>query len=289
MSFTIRLTLALLVALLAAALIAPWVAAIVAALGFRFPFPRIFDRVVMVALAVVMVQNAKRLGLGKRLETGFANPAANLGRILRGLAIAIAAVAALWIVAVVISGGVTSGFVRLLERMPGTLAAALIIALMEEAFFRAFLLDGMSDDLGPMPALVLSSVVYAFVHLLRSPARFYLHGVHPLAGFQVLGTSFAQLGHSAEFIPALIGLFLLGLLLGRAFLVTGTVYFSIGLHAGFVVGAKSWRIVAPPSGLLPTWLVGYTRPPLISGLGAWVIALALLVLINRLVGKPKRG
>ncbi len=289
MSFTVRLTFALLVALIAAALIAPWVAAIVAVLGFRFPFPRIFDRVVMVALAAVMVQNAKRLRLGKRLETGFANPAANLGRILRGLTIAIAAVAALWVVAVVISGGQTSGFVKFWARMPGTVAAALIIAVMEEAFFRAFLLDGMSDDLGPMPALVLNSVVYAFAHLLRSPARFYLHGIHPMAGLQVLGASFGQLGHSVEFAPALIGLFLLGLLLGRAFLLSGTVYFSIGLHAGFVVGAKSWRIVAPPGGLLPTWLVGYTRPPLISGLGAWVIALALLILIKPLLGKSKSG
>jgi membrane protease YdiL (CAAX protease family) len=289
MSFTVRLTLALLVALLAAALIAPWVAAIVAALGFRFPFPRIFDRVVMVALAVVMLQNARRLGLGRRLGIGFANPGANLGRILRGLAIAIAAVAALWIVAVVISGGKTSGFARLWAHMPGTLAAALIIAVMEEAFFRAFVLNGMRDDFASTPALVLNSAVYAFAHLLRSPARFYLDGLHPLAGFQVLAASFSQLGHSAEFLPALIGLFLLGLLLGRAFLLTGTVYFSIGLHAGFVVGAKSWRIVAPPSGSLPMWLVGYTRPPLISGLGAWVIALALLLLIKPLTGRPAKA
>ena len=285
MSFTLRLTIALLIAVAAAALIAPWVAAPVDALGFRFPFPRIFDRVVMATLAVVMILSARPLKLGARLKAGFANPIANLGRVARGFAIAIVAVAAIWIAATLISGSGLAGSLELLTRLPGTLAAALIIAIIEEAFFRAILLGGMRDDFGSRPALVLSAAVYALAHLVRAPARFQLHGIHPMAGFGVLASSFGQFSDLAVAIPSLIGLFLLGLVLAEAFLLTGTVYFSLGMHAGLVVGAKAWRYVAAAGGAMPIWLVGRTRPPLIGGAAAWIIALVLLLLMKPLVGR----
>ena len=288
MSFTLRLTVALLVAVVAAALIAPWVGAFVDVLGFRFPFPRIFDRIVMITLAVVMIRSAKPLKLGARLKAGFANPVANLGRVARGFAIAIMAVAAIWTAATVISGSGVAGSLKLLTHLPGTLAAALLIAIIEEAFFRAILLDGMRDDFGSRPALVLSAAVYALAHLVRAPARFQLHGIHPLAGLGVLAASFGQFSDPAAVIPPLIGLFLLGLVLGQAFLLTGTVYFSLGMHAGFVVGAKSWRFVTAAGDSLPIWLVGDARPPLIGGAGAWIIALTLLLLIKPLSGTTAR-
>jgi len=286
MSFTLRLTVALLVAIVAAALIAPWVSALVDALGFRFPFPRIFDRVVMVALAAVMIESALPLKLWPRLKAGFANPAANRGRAVRGFAIALLAVAALWIAAAVLSSGGFDGSFKVLTHLPGTLAAALLIAVIEEAFFRAILLAGMRDDFGPRAALIASAAVYALAHLVRSPARFQLHGIHPMAGFDVLASSFAQFGDPAALMPPLIGLFLLGLVLGEAFLLTGTVYFSLGMHAGFVVGAKSWRYVTAAGSSQPGWLVGYGRVPLIGGVGAWIVALTLLLLLKRLARPP---
>ncbi len=288
MSFTLRLTIALLVAVVAAALIAPWVGTLADMLGFRFPFPRIFDRVVMVALAAVMIRSTRTLELGARLKAGFANLSANLSRIVRGFAIAVAAIAAIWIAATLISGSGVAVSSKLWIRLPGTIGAALLIAIIEEAFFRAVLLDGMRDDFGSRPALILSAAVYALAHLVRAPAHFQLHGIHPLAGFGVLAASFGQFAYPAALLPPLIGLFLLGLVLGEAFLLTGTVYFALGMHAGFVVGAKSWRYVAAAGGSLPIWLVGGTRPPLIGGAGAWIIALTLLLLIKPIVGTTVR-
>lgn len=282
MSFTLRLTVALLAAVVAAALLAPWMGALLDVLGLRFPFPRIFDRIVMIALAVVMIRSAKPLKLGARLKAGFANPSANLNRVVRGFAIAVVAVAAIWIAATVISGSGAAGSLKLLTHLPGTLAAALLIAIIEEAFFRAVLLGGMLDDFGSRPALILSAAVYALAHLVRAPARFQLHGVHPLAGFEVLAASFGQFSDPVALLPPLIGLFLLGLVLGEAFLLTSTVYISLGMHAGFVVGAKSWRYVAAAGNSMPIWLIGHTRPPLIGGAGAWIIALTLLLLMKRI-------
>ena len=94
--FTIRLALTLLIAALAAALIAPLVAPALASLGLHFPFPRIFDRVVMVALAVALWWESGKLDLMRRLRTGFAKPQTSLRGAGFGLAAGAAAIAILW-------------------------------------------------------------------------------------------------------------------------------------------------------------------------------------------------
>ena len=55
MSFTLRLTIVLLAGVVVAAIVAPFAAAIVAAMGFHFPFPRIWDRTVMVLVGLALI------------------------------------------------------------------------------------------------------------------------------------------------------------------------------------------------------------------------------------------
>lgn len=280
--FTLRLALTLLIAALAAAVIAPFVAPIVVWTGFHFPFPRIFDRVVMVTLAVAIWLGSHELSLIRRLHSGFGQPLSNLAAAASGLALGAAAMGVLWGLAWLGAPASSSAHTAsLLMALAGNIAAALTIAVIEEGFFRAFLLDGMAEDFGRRTGLVASSAVYAAAHLVRSPARFELSGFHPMAGLQNLFASLAQLGHPIAAAPGLFGLFLLGLLLGIGFLRTGRVYFSIGLHASVIVGAKTWGKFAPGAQSAPGWLGGYGRPPLVSGPAAWLITLALLVVVNR--------
>lgn len=91
----------------------------------------------------------------------------------------------------------------------------------------------------------------------------------------------AQLADPRAMLPPLIGLFVIGLLLGAAFVLTGTVYFSIGIHAALVMGLKSWPALADRAAL-PGWLFGGGRFPLVSGAAAWAIAIALLAMIRPL-------
>jgi len=285
--FTLRLGLTLIVAAIAAALVAPFVAPVLAWAGFHFPFPRIFDRVVMVALAVAMWLQAGKLHLIGRLRVGFANPRSGLGAAVGGLAAGAVGMAALWALAWLASGlGSGGGWLPLLVAVVSNAHAALAIAIIEEGFFRAFLLDGMAEDFGRRAGLLASSAVYAIAHLIRSPARFTVATFQPLVGFCTLVASLSQLGHPGQAAPGLFGLFLLGLLLGTAFIKTGRVYFSFGLHASLVMGAKAWRKLAPAG--LPMWLSGYGVPPLISGAAAWGITLVLLVMV-RLVWRGNRA
>jgi membrane protease YdiL (CAAX protease family) len=288
MLFTLRLTIALLLAAAAAALIAPFAAVALAAAGYHFPFPRIFDRTVMLTLAVMLTLWARRLGVARLLRRGFARPLDNLGAMLRGLLVAAAVIAILLVLGAAFGGRDAIRAGAALGRAPKYVAGAILIAIIEEGFFRAFMLGGMVEDFGRIGALAISSAVYALAHLVRSPARFYLTRFDAMAGFHNLYASVAQLTHPAAAAPALFGLFLLGLVLGEAFLVTGRVYFSAGLHAGLVIGVKLWPFSDAPRVALPHWIAGYGRPPLVTGAAAWamsLVILALVLLVPRLTGK----
>jgi membrane protease YdiL (CAAX protease family) len=285
MPFTLRVTIALLLAAAAAALIAPFAAIALAAGGYHFPFPRIFDRTVMVTLAVMVFLWARPLGAARLLRRGFARPLDNLGTGLRGLLVAAAVMAILLALGAAFGGRDAMRVGEALARAPKYVAGAILIAIIEEGFFRAFLLGGMVADFGRTGALVISAAIYALAHMVRSPAKFYLVHFDAAAGFHNLYASLAQLAHPAAVLPALVGLFLLGLVLGEAFLVTGNVYFSAGLHAGLVIGMKLWPFSDAPAVALPHWIAGYDRPALISGAAAWAMALIILALVPRLTGR----
>lgn len=280
-SFTPRFALALAAGLAAAVILAPIVADAVAALGFRFPFPRIFDRVVMAALLAALLIASRQLRFIPLVRAGFAAPRRNLGRFAIGIGMALAALAILFAIARAAAPAPQVRLGAALMRALAQLPAAIAIALIEEAFFRAFLLAGMRGDCGARGALIASSAFYAVVHLLRSPAHYYVTGFNPAAGLENLQASAAMLSHPAAAAPALLGLFLLGIALGESCLLTGNVWMAVGMHAGFVLGAKSWGAfidgAAPPR-----WIAGPGPVPLIAAPAAWIVALAICALLPRI-------
>lgn len=288
MSFTARFAIALAAGLIAAVVVAPIAAVAVASAGWRFPFPRIFDRTVMATLFLAMLWAARDLQLGSLLARGFRHPAKESSmRVLRGLVVSFCAIAILFALALTAGGSGTSGFGAVASRIPGYILSAIAIAIIEEGFFRAFLLGGMRNDFGNRGALLASSAFYAVAHLVRSPAHFYVSRYEPAAGLMNLAHSMDQLSHPATAIPTLIGLFLLGIVLGEAYLLTGSVYFSIGLHCGFVLGAKLWPKIVLNRGILPWWIAGAGPVPLIGGAAAWAIAIVILLSLRPLTGARK--
>ncbi len=285
--FTLLFAAALVAAAALAAIIAPAAAWLVAQAGFRFPFPRIFDRVVMATMAVAMAVLAKRLRLVALLREGFRCSPASLHHAVRGLLAGACVIGALFALAFAFGahGGPQSA--KVVARLPGYLLGAVAVAVIEEGFFRAFLLGGMVDDFGATGALLLSSAVYAVAHVVRAPARFYVADFEPAAGLRNLAASLGALAHPLASAPALIGLMLLGLVLGSAFLRSGSIYFSAGLHGVLVLGAKSFRALRTPRVKLPRWLSGYGRIALISGVVGWTAALVLLVLVPLIVVPEK--
>jgi membrane protease YdiL (CAAX protease family) len=198
-----------------------------------------------------------------------------------GLALSLTVIAILFAITAATGCGHLRPFVPLIGRGLKYVASAIVIGIIEEAFFRAFLLGGLRVDYGRRTALLASAAIYAFAHVLRSPAHIYLTGYHPFAGFQNLALSAGRFAHPLVVMPTLIGLFLLGIVLGEAFITSGRVHLAIGLHAGFVLGAKTWPIVVkhPP----PHWLAGPGPVPLIAAPAAWIGAILILLMLRRVL------
>ncbi len=287
MSFTARFALVLVAGIVAAIVLAPLAAVGLSAAGWRFPFPRIFDRTVMATLLITMIWAARDLNLASLLSRGFNHPATpSIIRAIRGLVAAICAIAILF--ALALAAGANGSEIgdrgAAAALVPKYFLSAIVIAIIEEGFFRAFLLGGMKGDFGNRGALILNAAIYAVAHLIRSPARFYVTGYEPTAGLITLAHSIDQFTDPAIAIPTLIGLFLLGIVLGEAYILTGSVYFSIGLHSGFVLGAKLWPKMILDRATIPWWIAGGGAIPLIGGAAAWAIAIAVLLMLRPIAG-----
>jgi len=292
MSFTARFAAVLVAGIVGAIVLAPLAAVGLSAAGWRFPFPRIFDRTVMATLLIAMIWAARDLNLGALMSRGFRHPAApSLVRAIRGLAVAICSIVILFALALAVSGtGNESGIGdrgAAAALIPKYFLSAIVIAIIEEGFFRAFILGGMKGDFGNRVALILSAAIYAVAHLVRSPAHFHVTGYEPAAGLITLAHSIDQFTNPSTAIPTLIGLFILGIVLGEAFILTGSVYFSIGLHCGFVLGAKLWPKMVLGRAVIPWWIAGGGAIPLIGGAAAWAIAIAILAMLRPIAGAPR--
>ena len=284
-SFTARFVIVLAAGLVAAIILAPLVAVAVTAAGWRYPFPRIFDRTVMATLFLAMLFAARDLNLASLVSRGFKHPLGpSVARAIRGFLVAICAIAILFALALAAGGAGVGDHTAAAGLIPKYLLSAIAIAIIEEAFFRAFLLGGMMEDFGNRVALIASAAIYALAHLVRSPARYYVSGYEPAAGLFNLAHSVDQFGNPAIAIPTLIGLFLLGLVLGEAYVLTGSVYFSMGLHCGFVLGSKLWPKIILNRAAISWWIAGGGAIPLIGGAAAWVIAIVILATLGPITG-----
>jgi membrane protease YdiL (CAAX protease family) len=287
-SFTARFALVLVAGVAAAIILAPLAAVAVSAAGWRFPFPRIFDRTVMATLLLVMLLAARDLNFVSLLSRGFKHPAVpSAVRAIRGFVVALLAIAILFGLALAVGGGGVGNHEAAIALIPKYFLSAIAIAFIEEAFFRAFLLGGMKADFGNRIALIASAAIYAVAHLVRSPARFYVTDYQPAAGLLTLAHSVDQFTNPAIAIPTLIGLFLLGIVLGEAYLLTGSVYFSIGLHCGFVLGAKMWPKIILNRAAILWWIAGGGAIPLIAAPTAWVIAIAIFATLRPITGAQR--
>ena len=288
-SFTARFALVLAAGIVAAIIVAPIAAVAVARLGWRYPFPRIFDRTVMVTLLIAMLYFARDLKLISLMVKGFVHlPGRSIRYAVRGFVVAICVIAILFALAIEFGGGRFADH-DLMALILKYLLAAIAIAFIEEAFFRAFLLGGMRSEFGDRIALVASSAIYALAHLVRSPARFYVTGYQPTEGLITLAHSVDQFRDPFVAICTLGGLFILGLVLGQAYILTGSVYFSIGLHCGIVLGAKLWPKLILNHASVPLAIAGVGIIPMIGGAAATIISLVMFVMLRPIAGVSKRA
>jgi membrane protease YdiL (CAAX protease family) len=281
--------LALLVALAVAAVLAPPVQALLAPLSV-FPLHRILNRLATLGVILITAWLMVRYQLMSAATLGFLGPwPAFMRRVLAGLAAGLA----LMVVALVplflldlrdFNERMALDMGDLAALFAKGLLSGVLVALIEETFFRGAMQGALTRQRALGWALFAVPAFYAAVHFFGRALRIPFEQVHAGSGFEVLGSYFVLFLDPAHIWDAFLALYFVGLLLAIVRHRTGDLAGSLGLHAGFVAviavfrkvssptaafesGASSWDfLVGPFDGLLGLWIALLTA---LSCVGAW--------------------
>jgi hypothetical protein len=278
-------------------LISPWMAALwELILGIRpewaahqQPFSRIFGRVYIVLGIILFFCFRSRLRIGSLTELGLGRPyrwrAVSLGF---GLAVAsLFAVVAALTFADIFTPVLRRSLASSLGRVFAALMTGLTVGCLEEIFFRGIIFKGLMEDTKPFTAFLVANLFYAGIHFVKPAEELPLAGIDPLAGFKFLVASFAPFLEPLEILPGLLGLFLVGLALSYAFLRTGVLYLSIGLHAGWISGLQTLGMFGRYQRRELGWFFGASEPKIVSGVVTWIGILGVIAMVHWITSARK--
>jgi membrane protease YdiL (CAAX protease family) len=275
-----RLLIFVLLVLALTALISPWAAiawdlisgANAAALEDRISFSRIFNRFFMVSGVLLFFACRSLLKIDSLSQLGLSPRTRAASDVAIGLCLALGSMFVLGFIMSV--AGVYEVFFRLslgesVEQCMQALLTAFTVGFLEEIFFRGIIFRGLLEDWKPLSAFLVANLFYSALHFVKPGEQYFLSGVDPWAGFRHLFSTFAPFLEPAEIAPGMIGLLLIGIVLSYAFLRTGTLYLSIGLHAGWIISIKTVRVFGDYQRESLGWLFGSTDPKIVSGVVTW--------------------
>jgi uncharacterized protein len=117
----------------------------------------------------------------------------------------------------------------------GGLVSGLVIALIEETFFRGAMFTAVYRYSGLWPAAVLPSLLYAALHFIKTDYDVAPDALQWYSGLVVLAHCFEQFTDPAAIIDSFLALFAVGIFLALVRARTGGIAACMGLHAGWVL------------------------------------------------------
>ncbi len=264
------------------ALLAPWLWWLAQLGGPAFPrlaqapFHRFVDRsLLMIALAGLWPL-LRALGATSGRELGLISPVGQWRRLGLGLLIGFGSLATVAGLALLLhertfNHSLASG--KIIGTLAGAAGTAGLVATLEEILFRGGAFGGLRRVIGWPSALLASSAIYALVHFLQKTEL--VGPVHWNSGLVLLGPMLAGFGDLHQLVPGFFNLTLAGILLGWAYQRTGNLYFSMGLHAGWIFWLKSYGAFTETNAAAPSWFWGTAK--LIDGWLAFGVLAAVLI------------
>jgi uncharacterized protein len=238
------------------------------------PFHRFLDRS-MLGLALLCLWPLLRGGGARSWrDLGFV-PQGRPGRqILKGFALGWASLAAVTLLALACGARafiLTHSAGEVFSHLLNATWAAVIVAILEELVFRGVLFGLLRQSMPWPAALVMSSAVYSAAHFIKSadtamPVRWN-------SGLMLLR---AMLVHPPPLIPAFLTLLVAGSILTLCYQRTGALYFSIGLHAGWIFWLKTYGFLSRPAAAHASF---WGTDNLIDGWLSLIVLAILFVLI----------
>jgi membrane protease YdiL (CAAX protease family) len=245
------------------ALLAPWIYWIAQTAAHVFPtvaaapFHRYVDRSILIFALAGLWPLLRALGAKSARDIGIVPPYGQFKNLSGGLLLGFLSLA--------IVGGISIGFGgrtiapnltahKIVGTIFGAAATAAIVAAIEEILFRGGIFGGLRRVIYWPFALAVSSAIYAITHFFQ---RAELAGAIAWnSGLALLPQMLAGFVDFHALVPAFFSLALVGILLGLAYQRTGNLYFSIGLHAGWIFWLKTYGAFTADAPRAVIWFWG---------------------------------
>ena len=234
------------------ALLAPWVYAsaqwcaehsILFESIARQPFPRYLSRAIQLLALFGLWPFLRTIGVGSWRDAGLDNPIRHWRQGVRGGAVGLASlalVAGLAIISGVRSLDLDHPASDFWKHLGRSTSAAIFVSILEEVLFRGALFGALRKVYQWTIALFVSSLLFAGAHFLQKAET--IETVTWNSGLLMLPQMAKGFLNINLMMPAFVNLTLAGIILGLAYQFTGSLYFSIGLHAGWIFLAEVLRL-----------------------------------------------
>jgi len=253
----------------------------------RTPFHRFMDRSFLILALAGIWPLLRALGAKSLRETGLAPLYGQSKRFSGGILLGFISLAVVAIIVLLADGralvhGVSSA--KIVETILSAAATAAVVAVLEEILFRGGVFGGLRRMFYWPLALGASSLIYALVHFLQ---RAELTGaVAWNSGLALLPRMLAGFLDFHALVPGFFSLTLAGVLLGLAYQRTGNLYFSIGLHAGWIFCLKIFGTFTADIPQAAVWFWGTGK--VLDGWLAFFVLLLTLAVFDYLPGLNRR-
>ena len=242
-------------------------------------FHRYVNRCILVIALAGLWPLVKNLGFVSLAEVGLVKPRGQMKKLGAGFLLGLISLAMVALLAFAcharrMNPRLSAGSVA--EKLLEAAGAAVVIATLEEILFRGALFGALRKVFHWVAALVLSSVVYAVMHYFES-AKDTSGPITWLSGLHLLPLMFANLGNFQAAVPGVFNLTLAGMLLAWAYQRTGNLYFSIGLHIGWIFWIKAYTVLTLHPAQVNKWLWGSGKLAIVNGWVALPVLLATLL------------
>lgn len=140
------------------------------------------------------------------------------------------------------------------KKIPGIVLTAVFVALLEETFFRGAIFFVLQRASNTLRALWLTSAIYAIFHFFARPVS--PTEIHWDSGLIILAKMMSGFVDPKLVIPGFLSLTLLGVIFNLAYLRTGALYLSIGIHAALIFWSKLYMVALNVSPGASEWFWG---------------------------------
>ena len=253
-----------------------------------YDFGKVMRRIMMVVALIVFIVFRKSLRFGTLISSALKIRPGFFRQFLLGLSMAVLSILIYYGIGLISGAWIIhmdydSAGVIILKIVEYALIACLI-GIIEEIFFRGYLLQSFQENMSLPKAVCVCSLIYSILHFFKADVLVST-GFQPFVGFTTMAQFFKPIFFEfLKNLPAIIGLFLVGVVLSYAFIKTKSLYLSIGLHAGMVFMVKADTMFISRMRKEQVLMFG-SGSKLITGLLVWFLLIFILFVIKRIYSR----